>query len=212
MRTGLLDPDVPMMDTGVISATPTFGEIPDYIYNVLPEDLRNLINGPPVPVSAPVGIASSGKATILNLAQAAPITPGTWNDAFTLTYGQLAPKPICNASGSEYVYLSGPVSFQTSVTVDGTGLLAYAASYSGRLQVTPMDPTTDPPTPIGAPYYANVSLDQGGTLSADAASVQAMVKRVGVANRGAQLYMTKLRVGTYGTDAYTATEKCLGPE
>jgi hypothetical protein len=212
MRTSLLDPDAPMMDTGAISAAPTFMEIPAVIYNGLPEDLRNLIGGPPVPVSAPVGIASDGKATILNLAQAAPIAPGTWNDAFTLTYGQLVPKPICNTSGYEYVYLSGPVSFQTSVTVDETGLLAYAASYSGRLQVTPMDPTTDPPTPTGAPYYANVSLEQDGTLSAGAASVQAMVKRIGVANRGAQISMTKLRVGTYGTDAYRASEKCLGPE
>jgi hypothetical protein len=196
----------------MIYSAPTFREIPAIIYNGLPQDLRDLIGGPPAPVGEPVGIASSGTATILNLAESAPIAPGTWNDAFTLTYGQLVPKPICNASGSEYVFLSGPVTFRTAVTVDDTGLLSYGASYSGRLEVTPVDPTTNPPTPLGSPYYANVSMEQGGQLDADAASVQQMVKRIGVGERGAQLYSTKLRVATYGTDSYRETEKCLGPE
>jgi len=212
MRTGLLDPTNPVGETGVISATPTFRDIPAPLYNALPEALRNLIGGPPVPVTDPVGILSSGKATILNLASAAPITPGTWNDAFTLNYDFVTAKPFCNEGGMEYVHLAGPISLGTAVSVDGNGLLSYSKTISGRLQVTPVDPTVMPPAPIGTPYYVNVGEESIGQIASDAASVQSMAKRIGTGDGGAQLQMKKLRVGTYGTDSYRAEEKCLGPE
>lgn len=205
MRTGLLDPANPVGETGVISATPTFQEIPAVIYNGLPQTLRDLIGGPPVPVSSPVGILSGGKATILNLATAAPIAAGTWNDAFTLSYDIVVPKPFCNSSGTEYVQLSGPLSITTGVTVDESGLLSYSNSITGQLQVTPV-------APAGTPYVANVNYAAGGLLSADAASVQFMKKTIGAGSQGAQLLTSRLQVGTYGMDSYRAEEKCLGPE
>lgn len=210
MRTGLLDATNPVGETGAMSATPTYRDIPPFIYNELPQALRDLIHGPPVPVSDPVGIENDGKATILNMATAAPITPGTWNDAFTLTFDQVVPKPICNSTGSEYVHLAGPVSANTMVTVDASGLLSGTASLSGRLTVTPIDIATM--TPSGEPYYANINDTGSGIESADAASVQFMVKRIGTGDGGAQIVMSKLRVGTYGMDGYQASEKCLGPE
>jgi len=212
MRTGLLDAEAPLVETEVIYQAPTYRDIPPYIYNELPEELRNLIGGPPVPVSEPVGILSSGRATILNLAGEATIAPGTWTDAFTLEYGQFAPKPFCDATGTEWIYLEGPVSIAKTVTVDGSLGLSFVHALTGRLKVTPMDMTVQPPVPSGPSYYANVGEEQNGTTSTGDALVMAAVKQLGSGEGGVQMLRTRLRIGTFGLDRYTAEMKCLGPE
>lgn len=212
VRTGLLDATTPMADTPVISQTPTFRNIPDYIYGPMPMDLKMLIfNGNP-PNEASPGILSDGKATILHLAGSAPITPGTVTDAFTLQYGQLSPKPFCSSGPLDYVYLQGPVNLSKTVTVDASGALQYTSTILGRIAVTPMDVTANPPAPSGQTYYANVSDEQSGWINSGRAWVTQQMKRLGNPSTGAQMVMWRLRVSTDGEDQYRIETRCLGPE
>ena len=67
-RSGLLDGALPMIPTGQINDSP-FRTIPAMIYNELPPELRQLINGPPDNVTEDVPIITDGHAMILNLAR-----------------------------------------------------------------------------------------------------------------------------------------------
>jgi hypothetical protein len=212
MRTGLLDATVPVGETGVMSQAPTFRDIPPYIYNELPQALRDLIGGPPAPVSGPVGIANTGKATIFNVAGAATVAPGTWTDNIDLVYGQFVPKPFCDQSGSEWIHLDGPVSIVKTVTVGEDLRFTFSSTLTGRLMVTPMDMTASPPAPSGAPYYANVSNVQSGSLATDEAGVMYLMKRLGVGDQGVMMLRSRLKVGTHGEDSFRAEQRCLGPE
>ena len=211
VRTGLLDPSTPMADTPVISQTPTFRNIPDFIYGALPIEVKMLIyNGNP-PNEASPGILSDGKATILHLASAAPVTPGTLTDAFTLQYNQLAPKPFCSSGPLDYVLLNGPVNLTKTVTVDATGALQYTSTILGRLAVTPIDVTANPPAPSGQTFSANISDEQSGWINGGQAWVTQQMKRLGNPSTGAQMTMWRLRVSTDGEDQYRIETRCLGP-
>lgn len=211
-RTGLLDASTPMSETPVISQTPSFRNIPDFIYSQLPIELKMLVFGMNPPASGSPGIPSDGKAMILHVGTAATVTPGTATDAFTLTYNQVAPKPFCSAGPLDWVLLQGPINISKTVTVDATGALQYASTLSGRLAVTPVDITANPPAPSGTTFYANVSDVQSGWINDSQAWVTAQVKRVGNPGSGAEMLMTRLRVSTEGQDQYRLETRCLGPE
>lgn len=160
MRSGLLDSDVPMLPTDQINASP-FRTIPAVIYNGLPAELKGLIGGPGGSVTDDVPIFTDGHAMILNIGTEVPIVPGTEVQKFTVTYGQVIPKPFCN-DGSEYVYVEGPIDLEQLVTI--TPELKYQFSFQalGTLTVTPINPSTG--EPIGAPLQGNVNERHWGTF------------------------------------------------
>jgi hypothetical protein len=211
-RTGLLDPAAPMQPTPAISQAPTFRNIPDFIYAGLPMELKMMVYGGNPPAGGSPGIPNDGSAMILNIASAAPVVPGTVTDAFTLEYNQAAPKPFCSTGPLDWVLLQGPVSVSKTVTVDATGALQYSSAISGRLAVTPVDITANPPAPSGGTFYANVSDVQSGWIHGAQAWVMAQVKRVGTATTGAEMLLSRLRVSTAGEDQYRLETRCLGPE
>ncbi len=133
LRSGLLDPVAPMLPTGVINESPTFRTIPPFIYNSLPEDLKNYILGPdhPEDVTEPVGIPNDGSATIFNVADAAPVDPGIATQSFTKTYQQVIPKPLCNPDGSQWVRVEGPVDFTKRVEIEPAGCSRSTTSTRG---------------------------------------------------------------------------------
>ncbi len=212
VRTGLLDPSTPMLETPVISQEPSFLNIPDFIYSGLPIELKMLVFGGNPPASGSPGIPSDGKAMILHLGTAATIKPGTATDAFTLTYNQVVPKPVCSAGPLDFVLLQGPVSISKTVTVDEAGALQYSSTLSGRLAVTPFNVTANPPAPSGETFYANVSDLQSGWISHTRAWVTLQAKRIGNPGNGAEMLMTRLRVSSDGQDQYRLETRCLGPE
>lgn len=212
LRTGLLDATAPMLETQVMSGQPTFRNIREPIYAGLPMELKYFIYGANPPAGGSPGIPTNGRAMILNVATAATVTPGTTTDAFTLTYNQVSEKPFCSTGPLDYVLLQGPVSISQTTTVDASGALQFSAALSGRLAVTPIDITANPPMPSGETFYANVSEIRSGATSGGDAWVTEQLKRVGNAGSGAQMYMTRLRVGTSGEDQYRLETRCLGPE
>lgn len=164
MRSGLLDEDLPIIPAVGINDSP-WGEIPPYIYNELPVELRVLIGGPAGDVTEPVPIWSDGNATILNLAQAIDWTPEMVQQNLTINFNQVVPKPFCAEGPYQYVYLQGPVYLDQEVRLKDNGKLTSRFRASGTLEVTPVDPTTDPPTPIGETYQAHVRQNQRTMIS-----------------------------------------------
>jgi hypothetical protein len=213
LRSGLLKAGTPPL-SGPINQAPSFREIPGLIYNQLPPELIALlaaVGAPPQPVSGNVPIASDGQATILELEKAPAVPAGSTTQSFTVEFGQAIPKPLCSDGPFDWVYATGPVQFQKTVAVDEAGRFQYSARASGRLTVTPVDITTNPPTPVGTPFAATVADVQSGFHDPVSESVQMLSKRIAPQKGGAELLMTDLKVSTPGPDRYRASTQCLQP-
>jgi hypothetical protein len=210
MRSGLLVASGPGQ-TGAINQAPSFREIPDFVYNQLPAELVAVTGGPAQPVSGPVPIASDGAASVLHLASAPAVTAGSTTESFTIEFGQVIPKPLCSDGPLDWVYVSGPVSFQKTASVDAQGRYQYMSRVSGRLTVTPVDITTSPPTPAGMPFEATVSESQEGLLAAGTASVSSRSRRLAPQSGGTEILLADLRVATPGNEQYRLKSECLQP-
>jgi hypothetical protein len=208
MRTGLLDPDVPMLPTGLINQAPSFRDIPAFIYNGLPPDLLAIIDGPPQPVSAPVPIASDGEGTIFNLAKTAALVPGTASQTFTLTYDQVIPRPICSSGPTDYILIQGPVTFHTETALDAGGSYTFSVGFQGNLTGVPVDVTQSPPAPAGPPFPVVVNQVQNGFLDAFHQSAVVHTKQMAPGAGGSEYQIVDLKVATRGQDQYAARTKC----
>jgi hypothetical protein len=209
VRSGLLS--APPSPTAPISATPTFRAIPEVIYNGLPADLKAIVGGPSGNASAPVPLASDGRAVILSLTGVPGAAAGTWTQQFSLPFGQAIPKPLCSDGPLDWVYVQGTVGFQKTVTVSESGRYEYQSSVSGQVTVTPIDVTQSPPTPSGASFTATVSDLQEGFLGSGGESAAMRSKRIAHEQGGAELLMTSLRVSSPGPAAYRLLTQCLAP-
>jgi hypothetical protein len=209
VRTGLLaGPPAP---TAPIHASP-FRTIPDYVYNGLPAALRQLIGGPAGPISGSTPILTDGRATVIALAGEAAAPAGGTRAAFVVPFDQVIPKPFCVNGPSPYVHVSGPVRLVQDVEVTPTGEVRSRFRAEGRLAVTPVDPTTGPPTPLAPTYAAEVmetqdavTGDAGGTVSGRQQQLETPFDSPA---RG-QLRVT-LVVGRNGRLAWDRTVRC-GP-
>lgn len=145
LRSGLLDPDMPMYTTDEINTAPGWRTIPTYVYNELPVELRQLIGGPLGDVVTEVPIGTNGCATILNLAGEVDWVPEVRTQDFYINFGQVVPKPFCGSGPSDYVYVEGPVHLYqtTELTENGKYLTNFNAV--GELSVTPVNPLTGEP-------------------------------------------------------------------
>ncbi|UCC80436.1 MAG: hypothetical protein JSW64_03480 [Candidatus Zixiibacteriota bacterium] len=165
LRSGLLDETVPMFPTQQINDAPTWREIPPYIYNELPVELRAAIGGPLGDVTDPVGIGNNGYATVLNITTNFGWSPEVARQELTVNFNQVIPKPFCAGGQYQYVYVTGPVDLNQTVQVLPNGNITSRFRAHGRLDITPVDPSTTPPTPIGETYRAVVSERHRGIVT-----------------------------------------------
>lgn len=207
LRSGLLDPNLPFAQSGLINAAPSFREIPAVIYNGIPEELKVYIGGPLGQVSEPVPILTDGRATILNIAGGAPIIPGSFVQSFVKTYEMIMPKPFCSDGPYDWVLATGPVAFQKTVTVEASGRFSCQAEYGGTLAITPWDIVNN--QPAGDPYPADVGGLQHGRWSERRSSVSSHERRLGHGPGGTEAVMTWLSVSTPGQKSYRERTHCL---
>lgn len=170
MRTGLLATTDPLAPSAPIHAAP-FREIPAVLYNLLPVELKGIVGGPLGSVSTPVAIPTDGRATIVNIATAAPVLPGVWEQDFEVQFGQVVPKPFCSPGPAAFLQLAGPVRLRQRIQVLENGRMVGGFNADGRLGIQPLDFSTGAPVPSGEPYeaevkeIAQVAVDQrGGTV------------------------------------------------
>jgi len=152
MRSGLLDPDMPVIPTGPINASP-FRVIPAVIYNELPDELKGLIGGPLGQVTEDVPIWTDGNAMVLNVAGSAPTVAEERVQDFVIEFGQMIPKPFCSSGPTDLVYVEGPINLRQVVRVGERGHYRMNFHARGVLTVTPFDPTTGE---YGEPMRAHV--------------------------------------------------------
>ncbi len=152
MRSGFLSG---IGQTQQINPAPTFRGINPLVYNGLPPQLRALIGGPPENVTAPVGIATNGRATIFTLAQTPEPEAGVVRREFIIQFNQIIPKPFCASGPFDYLLVQGPVLVKQTIRTTSSG--NYMSSYhaSGSLDLTPVNPLTR--AIIGASYRAQVN-------------------------------------------------------
>jgi hypothetical protein len=210
IRSGLLDSDVPYLLTGQINPSP-FGEIPPIIYNGLPTELRAAIGGPAGDVSDPVPIASDGKATILRLAESVKSSGEVGKQDFTINFEQVIPKPFCSSDDFAYLFVEGPVHLRQTVVMTASGNFISQFHAEGHLNLTPVDPTTDPPTPIAPPYRAVVNEHHKGIVTDNATMASSFQMQIEIPASGPfrGRLMVKLNVGPGKSSQASLDVKCL---
>ena len=168
MRSGLLASAQPLAPSAPIHAAP-FRDIPAVLYNLLPAELKGIVGGPLGSVTSPVPIPTDGRATVVNIATAATVVPGVWEQDFELAFGQTVPKPFCSPGPAAFLQLGGPVRLRQRVQVLGNGRLIGSFHADGRLSIQPLDFSTGSPVPSGDAYeaevkeVAQVSVDRSGS-------------------------------------------------
>jgi len=197
MRSGLLDATLPAGQIEGIGPSPSWRDIPTFMYNGLPAGLIAYINGPAAPVSEAVPLPNDGRATVLNLARSATPAGGKF-DSFTIQMHQVVPRPFCNGGPLDYVLVEGPVAFEKAVFVDSEGKLSISGRASGQITVTPMDVTQSPPVPSGSSWTATVGDQHDGNLAGQTGRIMAQSKRILPQDSGSEMIMTRLTVASNG--------------
>lgn len=183
LRSGVLDASVPLATTEAINPSP-FGAIPVLIYNGLPVELRTLIGGPLENVTAPVAIASDGRATILNVAETVEGAPLVARQDFVIQFDQVIPKPFCSSGTSGFVLVQGPVRLRQQVVVSASGNFVSQFHAQGHLDVTPVDPATSAPT--GETYRARVVEHHRGIVTDEVTLVSSFQMQIEIPPSGSE--------------------------
>jgi hypothetical protein len=205
VRSGLLDPATPLGSTGAINDSP-FREIPAQIYNAIPAELHAIIGGPAGPVTAPVAIATDGRATVFHVAAEPERHGGTVQD-LVLQYGQVIPKPFCS-TGAEYLFVEGPVSLRKTVQITDAGDILTNFDASGHLRLTPVNPETG--APIGTTYDAEVSDHQVTRFGKHGGMVEGLQMQTELPRNvpGHGRLKVRVKVGAVGADLYRKDIDC----
>ena len=203
VRSGLLVRDPSL--TEPIGAAPSFREIPEFIYNGLPDELKGLIGT----ASSPVPLASDGRAAVFHLKGTPAANAGSWSQQFSLSYGQVIPKPLCADGPLDWVYVQGPVELTKTASVDEAGRCQYTSRIAGRVTVTPVDITQTPR--LGESFQAEVADLQEGHTDPVAEGVFARSRRIAPQTGGTELQISDLKVSSTGIQDYRLVTKCLAP-
>jgi len=207
IRSGLLNPDVPMIPTDQINPSP-FRAIPAVIYNGLPVEIRQYIEGPLSDVSEDVPINTDGHAMILNLADKVDHQLGVWQNDLVINFDQVIPKPFCSSGPDDYVYVQGPVSLSQTVRLTRRGIFTMNFHADGELSVTPVDPLTG--EQIGETLTARIKQHHASIVTNRSSSASSVVfqQLTPLSAPGAGWLFTRLRVNTPGCDGYQAIVRC----
>lgn len=209
VRSGLLDPSVPFVQTDTINPSP-FREIPAVIYNGMPEELKALIGGPAGSVGSPVPIGTDGKATLLNLAESVNGQPVVAKQDFVIDFDQVIPKPFCSSGPFDFVYVKGPVRLSQTVVMTQAGNFISQFQAQGTLDLTPVNPTTNPPTSIGETYQAVINEHHKSVVTDEETLVSSFQLRAEVPPAGPfrGRLLARLNVGPGGSNHYSLEVKC----
>lgn len=214
-RTGLLG--AAPGSTGPINATPWFRTIPAVLYGLAVQAdpqlaaLLGMVGLVDLP-NGDKGIPTNGAATILTLAAAAPLVPGTASQDFEVPFGQLIPKPFCvDGAPSPYLYVTGAVRLTLASTQHADGHFEQAMTANGRLTLLPWNPASN--QPAGAAYRAEVSENQQTRINNRGTSIQGTQHQLeipaGAPGRG-QLQI-RIKVGANGAPQYDREVRCGKP-
>lgn len=196
--------------TSPFTPTPTFRTLIAQLYNGLPVPLRVAIDGPVADVTADWPIPNDGMAAILQVGSTPNPEPLVAHRKFTIEFNQVIPKPFCASGPGDYVYVQGPIEFDQRVVVTPSGNYVSEFHALGHLDVTPVNPLTTPPTPIGDTYRALVNETHKG-IATDHTTLSALLSMQLLLPPSApwhgSLRMT-FSIGPDGVTAYATEVQC----
>lgn len=209
LRGGLLDPSAPLSTTEAINPAP-FRAINPLVYNGLPVELRAAIGGPLGDQNDPVPIGTDGRATVLNVTSNRSAPPGVVTQEFDIAFGQVIPKPFCASGPFDFLYVQGPVHLRQVTILTPSGNYVSSFHAHGRLDLTPVNPLTDPPTPVGAAYEAQVNQIQHGILTDRVTRASSLLLQFEIPSLGPfrGRLMVRLAVGPGGVTRSAAEASC----
>jgi hypothetical protein len=209
LRGGLLEPSAPLSTTESINPAP-FRAINPLVYNGLPVELRAAIGGPLADQGDPVPIGTDGRATVLNVAVGLSAPPRVVTQEFDIAFGQVIPKPFCASGPFDALYVQGPVHLRqvTILTSSENYLSSFHAR--GRLDLTPVNPLSDPPTAIGTTYEAQVNQIQHAILTDRVTRASSFVLQLEIPSNGPfrGRLAVRLDVGPGGVTRASAEARC----
>ena len=143
------------------------------------------------------------------MAQAAAVETGVARQELTIEFDQVIPKPFCASGPGDFLYVNGPVELVQVIRVTPGGLRSFFRA-AGVLEITPVDPSQQPPAPIGPTYQAQVQ-QRGSAFVGDDGTL--------VSNWGLQLELpptgpyrgrlvTRLHVGPGSSSFSELTVEC----
>jgi len=211
LRSGLLDPDIPFFTTDQINDSP-WREIPPYIYNELPLELRVAIGGPIDDVTESVPIGNDGCATVFNVAQDFGWEAEIARQSLTIDFNQVVPKPFCGEETFQYIYVQGPVDLNQVVQVLPNGNFKSRFRAHGHLNITPVDPSTDPPTPLGETYRAVVHENHRGIITDAQTLISSFILQIEIPPSGPfrGRLLSSLHIGPNGHNSHITEVECGG--
>lgn len=192
--------------TSPITSGPYFRAVQRAVTSMLPAAqiaaLGLLVNG-----DGTASIPNDGRATVLNLGSAAPVTAGLADSHFVVQFGQVIPKPFCVAGTTGYLYASGPITVHMQSGIVGQNFQS-STTAGGTLSLIEINPATG--QTVGAPYQGLIDERTAVNLTDGSSSVDFFSSRQetpdGGTTRGSRTEM--LRARQSGSDAYQLDISC----
>jgi hypothetical protein len=107
--------------------------------------------------------------------------------------------------------VEGPVELTRTSSLTADGSYSYTSNYQGRLHVTPMDVTVNPPVPSGPSFDAVVVGNQSGQILGSDFVLTAQDRRIASEKNGIGMQRSRMRVGSSGENSYVVNVRCLEP-
>jgi hypothetical protein len=205
IRSGILDPGIPMYPTGAINDAPYFREIPGAVYAGVPAELRAAIGNPSALPNGNYPIGTDGETVVLNVADPADVEGGIARQERVVEFDQVIPKPFCMQSPLDYLYVTGPVTMHQQVTVSASGNFTSQFKAVGKLVLTPINPVT---REMGEPYRANVNEHHKGIYT-DKVQLTSQMQIQALIKPGAgERFVSTLNVGPGSADFASLEVRC----
>ncbi len=195
--------------TGVINEAPIYRQILAPVFAGLPADLKGLLLGFGY-ITADGELVNDGVAQTILLGDVPRAKGGAEiaRQEITLDFDQVIPRPFCNAAGTDFLKVTGPVTLDQQVVYIPNGNFTSHYHAKGRLDVVQIDPSTG--QPVSEPYRALVN-QQGRSVLTDEVNmvndIQLQMEiRPGGGERG-QL-MLKMSIGPRGAGEVSGSASC----
>jgi hypothetical protein len=149
-----------------------------------------------------------GYASLLNVVGKKDVSRSIARQQFVIQFGAVIPTQLCPAPW-DYLYVAGPVDLRQQVIVTPSGNFISQFHANGMLEVTPVNPLTTPPTPIGETYRAKVSEHHKGIVTDNVTlASQLLIQAELPPALGRGRLFVNLNVGPGGSNSYTMDLRC----
>ena len=192
--------------TGMITSAPFFRAVQAAVTGMLPPAqiaaLGLRVNG-----DGTASIPNDGRATILSMASAAPVSHGLAESQFVVQFGQVIPKPFCVAGPTGYLYASGPIAVHMKSGIVGRNFQS-STTAGGTLTLIEFNPLTG--QTVGAPYQGLIDERTSVNLTDGSSSVDYFSSRQETPDAGTTRgsRTETLRARQNGSDIYQLDISC----